>query len=117
MAKKNLMGSLSQAQIDTMLSKNYPEIVRIMKKVRTDNRVSGRDKEMIEQQLISLCGALYSTQKYELRLGKWQNGSVYSEKRRLAADGPTIQNETVFTIVSSGERSKWVVYIDLPIEV
>lgn len=117
MVKKNLMGSLNQAQIDTMLSKNYPDIVQIMKRVRLDKSIKDCDKKMIEQQLINLCGALYYTEKYELRLGTWTKGSVYSEKRQQVSDGPTIYNETIFTVVSSGKRSKWVVYIDLPIVV
>lgn len=116
MAKKNLMGSLNQAQIDAMLSRNYPDIVQLMKRVRMDNTVKDGDKRMIEQQLISLCGALHYAEEYELRLGTWRKGSVYSENRQLASEGPTIHNETIFTVVSSGERSKWVVYIDLPIE-
>lgn len=117
MAKKNLMGSLNQYQIDAMLSRTYPDIVQIMKKVRVDKNVKDDDKRMIEQQLISLCGALYYVEKYELRLGMWRNGSVYSESRQLVSEGPTIHNETIFTVVSSGERSRWVVYIDLPIAV
>lgn len=117
MAKKNLMGSLNQAQIDAMLSKNYPDIVELMKRVRMDKTIKDGDKVMIEQQLISLCGALYSANKYELRLGMWRKGSVYSEERQMISEGPTIHNETIFTVVSSGERSRWVVYIDLPIAV
>lgn len=117
MGNNNLMGSLSTAQLDTMLSRRYPDIVQIMKRVRMASGVNYGDKEMIEQQLISLCCALHSANKYELRLGTWRKGNVYSVERQRASEGPTIHNETIFTIVSSGERSCWGVYIDLPIKV
>lgn len=117
MAKKKLMESLNQAQIDAMLSRNYPDIVQLMKRVRMDNTIKDSDKRMIEQQFISLCGALYSADEYELKLGTWRKGNVYSANRQLVSEGATIHNETIFTIVSSGKRSRWVVYIDLPIEV
>lgn len=117
MVKKNLMGSLNPAQIDALLSKNYPDIVNIMKRVRMDSSIKEDDKEMIQQELINLCGALYYANQYELRLGMWRKGNVYSAERQKVSEGPTIHNETIFTVVSSGERLRWVVYIDLPIEI
>lgn len=114
---KKIINNMSQNQIDALLSQKFPDVVDIMKKVREDKRIKKADKRMIEQQLISLCGSLHRANKYHLKLGVWRDRDVYSAERAVAANGPTIQNETLFTIVSCKKQLIWVVYIDLPIAV
>lgn len=113
---KNILNSLNQNQIDALLSQNFPDVVALMKKARNDKRISKKDKQMIEQQLITLCGSLHDAAKYELKVGVWRDGDVYSDERASVANGRTIRNETIFTIVSKKHR-RWLVYIDLPVAV
>lgn len=114
---KNILNYLTQEQTDDLISKMFPDIVEVMKKVRKDWQIEKADREMIEQQLIILCGVLHDARKYDLELGVWRDGDVYSAKRAEAANGPTIRNETIFTIVPNGKKRKWLVYIDLPVAV
>lgn len=113
---KTIINNMTQKQIDALLSQNFPDVVALMQKTRNDQRIKKADKQMIEQQLITLCGSLHNAAKYELKVGVWRDNDVYSAERASVANGRTIRNETIFTIVSMKHRG-WLVYIDLPIAV
>lgn len=97
------------------LEKKYPDVGKIIKRVKMALGISELDKAMIEGQMISLCGSLNEADEYELHIGEWPAAGTYSDVRESVACGQTVRNETIFTIVRrTGKPRSWDVYIDLP---
>lgn len=100
------------------LSKDHPEIYEIINQIKLSMLVDKMDKEMIEQQLISMACTLNEAKNYTLVLNRWNRGNPMSvERKREIKDMRIIQDETIFTIASYSRKKDWIAYIDLPIDI
>lgn len=100
------------------LTEVHPQVKKIIDQVKESNAISKMDKGMIVQQLIIMAGTLNEAKTYTLVLGRWRTNNTYSEEReRVSREEKTIQNETIFSIISYGRRKNWTAYVDLPIDV
>lgn len=119
----NKSGRINMAVAFNLLKQVHPKVCAIIEQVRSSEAISDPDKDMILDQLISLCGTLNTVKSYALCLGRWKKDNVYSDKRaelvheNELVGNSIIQNETIFTVVSCRGRKSCVVYIDLPIDV
>lgn len=100
------------------LAEVHPQVKAIIDQVKESSQISKLDKRMIEQQLLSMAGTLNEAKSYTLILNLWQTNNTYSaERERASMEERTVQDETIFTIVSYGRKKDWTAYVDLPITV
>lgn len=100
------------------LAEVHPQVKEIIDQVKLAYTIDKLDKDMIEQQLISMACTLNEAKSYTIVLDRWRGNNTYSaERERVAAEEKTIRNETIFTIVAYSRAKNWTAFVDLPIDI